>query len=44
MRMWVVENKDKVFFYQKMVGRLKVAFKIIICLSPLAYKLNGKSR
>jgi hypothetical protein len=26
------------------VGKLKVTFKIVICLSPLAYKSNGNSR
>jgi hypothetical protein len=44
-RMWVVENKHKVFFYQENGGQVegtyKIVIKIVICLSPLAYKPNG---
>jgi len=43
--MWVVENKYKVFFYQenggKVIGSYTIVIKIVICLSPLAYKPNG---
>jgi hypothetical protein len=41
IRMWVVENKYKVFFYQENGGQVEgsytIVMKIVICLSPLAY-------
>jgi len=41
----LLKTKTRFSFTKRMVDRLKVAFKIVICLSPLAYiKLNGKSR
>jgi hypothetical protein len=47
VEMWkcgLLKIKTRSSFTKRMVGKLKVTCKIIIYLSPLAYKLNGKSK
>jgi len=40
----LLKTKTRFSFTKRMVGKLKASFKIIIFLSPLAYKPNGKSK
>jgi len=40
----LLKTKTRFSFTKRVVGKLKAAFKIVICLSPLAYKPNCKSK